>query len=277
MIENFLTENKIEFESNVKNIIQPYELDILIDNKLAIEINGNYWHSEISGGKDKKYHLNKTIACEEKGIQLLHFFEDELVFKFEIVKSIILSKLGKNSKIYGRKCLIKEIEPSEEKNFLINNHIAGFTVSSKRIGLIYNNELVAVMSFGYRKITGDYSYELLRFASLRGYNVIGGFSKLLNFALKQYEIKNLKTYADRRFSSPDNVIYSKMFKLNNISEPNYFYVHKSDYLTRKHRFNFTKAKVVKMFNADPIKTEIQIMRENGYDRIFDCGNIVFQL
>jgi hypothetical protein len=117
----------------------------------------------------------------------------------------------------------------------------------------------------------------LRFASLKNHTIVGGFSKMLKFAIKKYDFKYLQTYADRRFSSIHNLIYSKHFKLKNMSEPNYFYVHKSDYLERKHRFNFTKQKIVKKFNADSTKTEIQIMRENNYDRIFDCGNMVFEL
>jgi hypothetical protein len=69
----------IENELNIKNIqynkrlINKKELDIYIpDFNLAIELDGIYYHSEISGGKDKKYHLEKTKLCNKKGIKLLH-------------------------------------------------------------------------------------------------------------------------------------------------------------------------------------------------------------
>ena len=37
--------------------------------------------------KDKYYHLKKLEDCEEKGIRLIQIFEDEWIFKQEIVKS----------------------------------------------------------------------------------------------------------------------------------------------------------------------------------------------
>ena len=53
---------------NDRQLSKPYELDIVIPElKLAIEFNSTYWHSE-QAGKDKNYHLNKTIECEKQRI-----------------------------------------------------------------------------------------------------------------------------------------------------------------------------------------------------------------
>jgi len=58
-----------------RKIISPQELDIYLpDLKLAIEFNGTYWHSNID---DKMYHLNKSLACREKGIRLIHIYQFE--------------------------------------------------------------------------------------------------------------------------------------------------------------------------------------------------------
>ena len=66
------------------------ELDIYIpENKLALEINGNYFHSELGGKKNKYYHVNKTELCESKNIQLIHIFEDEWLFKNDVIKKRI--------------------------------------------------------------------------------------------------------------------------------------------------------------------------------------------
>ena len=51
---------------------------------IAIEYNGLRWHSE-EFNKDKNYHLNKLIKCNEKGIRLIQIFEDEWIEKQEIV------------------------------------------------------------------------------------------------------------------------------------------------------------------------------------------------
>ena len=70
-----------------RKIIPPQELDIFIPaKKLAIEYDGLYWHSIDSKGQ-KDYHVNKTNNCEKHGIQLIHVFENEWIFKQDIVKS----------------------------------------------------------------------------------------------------------------------------------------------------------------------------------------------
>ena len=52
------------------------EIDFYVPKKrIAIEFNGLYWHSDKF--KEKNYHLNKSKELEEKGIRLIHIFEDE--------------------------------------------------------------------------------------------------------------------------------------------------------------------------------------------------------
>jgi hypothetical protein len=56
--------------------------------------------------------------------------------------------------------------------------------------------------------------------------------------------------------------------------PNYSYTKK--YVKREHRFNFRKDKLIKL-GYDSDKTEREIMFENGYDRIWDTGNLKFEM
>ena len=83
-----------------KEILQNYkidkkELDIYIPSlNLAFEFNGLYWHSDLF--KEKKYHYNKWKLCKDNGIKLMTIWEDDWNFKQNIVKSIILNKIGKN-------------------------------------------------------------------------------------------------------------------------------------------------------------------------------------
>ena len=63
-------------------------------------------------------------------------------------------------------------------------------------------------------------------------------------------------------------MYQKLgFNLVHNSDPNYYYIIDG---VRKHRFNFRKDKLIRE-GFDENKTEIQIMNERGYYRIFDCG------
>jgi hypothetical protein len=130
--------------TNIKSIIKPSELDIYIpDLKLAFEFNGLYWHSESQKGK--YYHYDKTRKCRDIGIELIHIWEDDWVYKNDIVKSIILNRIGKTkNKIYARKCEIREVNDIDLiKYFLENNHILGYCSSSIKLGLYYNDDLVS--------------------------------------------------------------------------------------------------------------------------------------
>src|ERR1019366_3166329 len=117
------------------------ELDCYIPSlNIAIELNGLYWHSEIGGKKDKKYHINKMQLCNEKGIRLIQIFEDEWVLKKDIVKSKLAHIFGKStlSSKYAKNCNIIEITPEVKNTFLNNNHIQGADKSSVSLGAFQN-------------------------------------------------------------------------------------------------------------------------------------------
>ena len=127
------------------------------------------------------------------------------------------------------------------------------------------------MTFGnLRKSLGqkskDGSYELLRFCNKLNTSVVGGSSKLFKYFLNNYPSKEIISYSDLSRSNGD--MYLKLgFKLSHTSRPNYYYVVNG---IRKHRFNYRKDRLIKD-GFDPNKTEIQIMSEQGYYKIFDCG------
>jgi len=270
-----LTNNYINFVVNNRSIISPLELDFYFpDHKIAIEFNGLYWHSE-ELNKDKNYHLMKTELCEEKGIQLLHIFENEWVHNEDIIKSIILSKLGKfENRYYGRKCIVKEIDNKLKNEFLIDNHLQGKDRSSIALGLFYENELMSCMTFGRRKITGgDSKFELIRFCNKLNTQIIGGASKLFKHFIRNYKYNEVVTYSDRRFSMGN--FYEKMgFSLSHCSSPNYWYFNADEL---KNRIQYQKHKLKdKLQTFDPTLTEYENMLSNGFNRIWDCGNFVYK-
>jgi hypothetical protein len=278
-ITNFLNENNIEYITNSRKIIPPLELDIFIPkHNVGIEVNGMYWHGELNS-KNKNYHLNKTKECYSKQIRLLHILDEEILNSPNIITSKLKNVLGLVSdKIYARKCDIREVDNKTKKEFLIKNHIQGDTKDKIRIGLYYEEELVSIMTFAKRKITkGDTTWEITRFASKLDCQVVGGFSKLFNYFLKNYEYQRIITFADLRWSSYDknNTVYSKNgFTYDSHTSPSYWYFYRSSNNKKYHRYNFRKDVLVKE-GFDPNKTEWEIMQERGFDRIWDCGNIKF--
>jgi len=255
-----------------RKVLKGMELDIYLPElKLGFEFNGLYWHSEIF--KDKKYHLNKTEICNTQGVELFHIWEDDWMNKQEIVKSMILNKLGKTpNKIFARKCQVRIIEDNKiVRSFLNENHIQGFIGSKIKLGLYHDDELISLMTFGnLRKSLGQKSkentYELLRFCNKLNTLVAGGASKLFRYFLNNFIVNEVVSYSD--YSRSKGNMYQKIgFNLQHNSDPNYYYVIDG---VRKHRFAFRKDRLIDE-GFDKNKTEIQIMNERGYFRIFDCG------
>ena len=272
----FFGSHNINVKHHDRTILSGEEIDIYVPSlNLGVECDGVYWHSEIAGGKNNKYHLNKTQLCCDKNIQLLHIWDWEWRCKNEIVKSIILNKIGKSNRIHARKCEIKEISDDDKSNFLVKNHIQGNDTSSIRIGLFHNNELVSVMTFVKSRYDKKYQYELSRFCNLINTNLIGGASKMFNFFKENYKVNSVVTYSDKRFFS--GVVYENigMTRLED-TPPGYHYFHKNNG-TPLNRIYFQKhklSKVLKVFDSN--LSEWQNMQINGYDRIWDCGHFKFE-
>jgi hypothetical protein len=279
-IKDFINSlNVVQENNNKKILINRFEIDIYIpENKIGIEFNGLYWHSDIY--KHKNYHLNKTEECEKQGILLLHVFENEWLFRKKIVKSVIKSKLGLcDDKIYGRKCVVREIDTQSSKNFLDKNHLQGTVNSKINIGLFHDDKLVSVMTFGKKRFAlssenSDNEYEMLRFCNKLNTVVIGGADKLLKHFIRTHQPKSILTFADRRYSNGN--LYKQLgFKYLGNTEPNYWYFKKNELMTH-HCFNYRKDVLVKDgFNSD--MRENEIMQERDYHRIYDCGSMKFEL
>ena len=266
--------------NNDRKTLGGIELDLVVpSHNFAIEYNGLYWHTERLG-KHKNYHLDKSKLCLDKGIQLIHIFEDEWKNKRDIVISRLNHILGfSKTKIYARKCEIREIDNGTKDEYLERTHLQGADKSSIRLGGYYDNELVGVMTFSkLRKVVGmknteDNQYELVRYSNS---GVVGLAGKLFSYFIKNFSPDRVVTYADRRWTPDnDNCLYSKLgFTCVGETKPNYWYTKK--YKIREHRFNYRKDVLVSL-GHDSNKTENEIMCELGYDKIWDCGSYKFIL
>lgn len=251
------------------------ELDILIKSRLlAIEHDGLYYHSELCN-KGPKYHIYKTNECKKKDVRLIHIFEDEWLFKKEIVKSILSNILNANvnvNTIYARKCEIYEIEPNIKNKFLERNHLLGKDQSKIKLGAFYNGELVSVMTFSRGNISRGGNpfdrniFELSRFCSKLYTSIPGIASKFLSYFRKKYTWNEIYSYADLRWSNGD--LYHKLgFKLLHQTPPDYSYIYGNK---RIHRYNLRKTK------DEPKEISEWILRSfQGYARIWDCGKLKF--
>lgn len=259
--------------SHNKSILCGQELDIYIpDRKIAIEFNGNYWHSL----KDKNYHQNKTIQCSKQGIHLIHIFEYEWDNKDtqNKLKNYIYSVLNNNNTIYARNTVIKEISKEIAEEFLNKYHLQGYTASTINIGCFNNENLTGVMTFGKPHFNNKYQYELLRLCWLPTTTVIGGTEKLFTFFINKYNPQSIICYSDiSKFTG--NVYLRCGFKPiqpNPITKPSYVWVsHHSNEVLK--RYQTQKQKLISKGLGDINQTEDEIMILHDYYKIYDSGNI----
>ncbi len=270
---NFIKQNYSgEIILNVKNIIDPYEIDVYLPQlKIGFEFNGIFWHSDKF--KTKEYHLNKYQKSVENDIRLYTIWEDDWTLKREICESFILNKLSKSTRLMARKTTLKEVDYNSSRKFLDENHLQGDCKSSKRIGLYYGEDLVSLMTFSKLRLplnsknVDKDSWELTRFCNKVGFSIIGGASKLLKYFLDKYNPVEIQTYSDNLIS--DGKLYEKLgFEYKWTSQPGYWYVING---IRSHRFNWRKSKLVKL-GHDKNKTGEEIMAELGYWKIYNGGN-----
>lgn len=257
------------------------EVDIYLPKyNFAIEYNGIHWHSEAFYNPriDSKYHYNKTKLAQEKGVHLIQIYCFQWASQKDLIKSRIKSKLGLATKVFARKCTVKEINFAEYSRLLNKVHIQGTATSSVKLGLFYNDELIAVAGFsktrsiiGKKKTDTEHTYELIRYASIG--NVVGGASKLLKYFIKQYSPEVIRTYSDNMWNT--GKLYTSIgFLYVGETKPGYWYVKKN---TNKmlHRSNFTKKKLIAQGHHAQL-TERDIMSSLNYYKIWDCGHKIWE-
>ncbi|NJO61052.1 MAG: hypothetical protein HC836_23160 [Richelia sp. RM2_1_2] len=252
---------------NDRKLIYRKELDIVLpDINLAFEYNGIFYHSN-KRIHEPKYHLDKLERCNKIHLRLINIFEDEWLFKKEIVKKRIRYLLGlEKNKIYARHCVVQEISSNEARSFIENEHIHGYVNAKIKLGLFHNGQLVSVMTLSRpNRAKGRHSnfdtWEISRFCST--INVVGGASKLLSSFKKRYMPPSIFTYSDRRWDTGQ--LYSTLgFTFVGNTTPGYWYV-KGD--KRYHRFALRKNK-----DDDLNLTEWENRQRQGWHRIWDCGH-----
>ena len=278
-IRNFLIENigKDNFVIGNRKLIKPFELDFYIQSKnVAIEFNGIKWHSEKY--KEKTYHLQKTNLCKEKGIKLIHIFEDEFHNSKEIVLNKIAHILGIQQnlpKIYGRKCKIKQINKNDTELFLTTFHIQGYVSSTVHYGAYYEDKLIAVMSFK-QLVKNENKWELTRFASDYNYICCGIGGKLFKHFIKEHNPLSVKSFADRRWTvDEENNVYIQLgFKFDKYTPPDYKYVINGT-IQRYHKFGFRKKILLRKYSnkLNENMSEKEMCDLLNIHRIYDCGLI----
>lgn len=333
----------VRYVHNDRKLISPYEVDFYFpDHNLAVEINpttthhssDNYLNYGKSSPKEKNYHLNKALACEKVGVELISLF-DWMPWKKSL--EMISHKLSKSSRtIYARKASVHFVEKKRNKisqqlkDFIDSSHILGFDGRGTQYYtyLEHDGEIIAVAGFGApRKLSikkksdntakdsvenSPITMELTRLCFAPDVSVPGGASRLLKTFIKEYSkiepnLSKIITFSDydlgsgriyetlgfktivkpvaqRHFVHPDYLMNYDSID-DDISEtlaPLFTVRETSLHLAGADRLlkNLPGYEPVGLVcqcsdtfhkNAECLPSNIEIMRDNGFLIIYDCG------
>ena len=257
-----------------RKLLNGKEVDLYYpESKLAVEFNGNYWHSDLK--KHMRYHQEKTLEAAKNGVQLIHIFEYEWnneLTKDKIIK-LIDRKLNKDnlSVIYARNCIVKEIDAQKANMFIDEYHLQGKTNAKINIGIYKEKDLLGVMTLDRPRFNSEYEYELIRLAWKSDIVVVGGANKMFKYFINKYNPISIITYCD--ISKFTGNIYTKLgFKVDKITDPNYKWIG-IDTNEVKSRYQTTKQKLLSDGLGKYGETESDIMQNLGFLKVYDSGNL----
>jgi hypothetical protein len=143
-----------------------------------------------------------------KSLHLINLWEDVWDNRPIQVLNRLLSLTGKNLRLHGRKTRVISLNKEQADNFLFAFHIQGPALARHKLGLMYEDELVAVATFSGTRLMkrqgeGYRSAELIRFATKPGVTVTGGLTKLIKHFANQVQTNDIMSYADRDWSTGD--------------------------------------------------------------------------
>ena len=262
---------------NDRTVLDGREIDIYLpDHRVGIEFDGEYYHCDLQekyqdhNGRSTR-HQEKSLLAESKGVFLFHILEHEWSTdftnknpKFANSRENIMNRLStilqsNHIRIPARKCVVREVPRLERDRFLDENHIQGSEHHSSRcLGLYLDDRLVGCMTFG-RSRYGRYDWELSRFCSLRGTNIMGGASKLFSHFVRETMSKGetIVSYSD--ITKANGKLYDTLgFSCVSVNQPNYWWVNLDTYDVRS-RY------------VEQAAGEVERMHGLGYHRICDCG------
>lgn len=262
-----------EICSEEEHFLQGKWFDFCIEElKIFIEVNPTYTHNFIGNhwgdGVPVDYHLNRTKLAKEFGYRCIH------VWQWDDWNKIIALVVPRNH-IYARKCKILKLYPSTANKFLQENDIHGSRKSQVIcFGLVYEDELVQVMTFGRPRYDKKYDVELLRLCTKQRLQVVGGASKLFKFAMEYIDPDSVISYCDISKFSGD--VYEKLgMNLIRTTPPQEIWSKGKEYVTANLLRQRGYDQLFKTDYGKGVSNE-QLMLDNGWLPVFDCGQQVWE-
>ena len=244
------------------------------ESDILIELDPTYTHNALGNhfnrhGMTTTYHLMKTKLARENGYRCIHVFDwnswDD-----------ILSLISPKKRVYARNTDIYMIKNMDlVHSFLNENHLQGTVRGQKLcIGLVKDDELLELMTFGKPRYNNNYDSELLRLCTKKGIQVTGGASKLFSYVTKYFGLGKIISYCD--LSKFNGKVYENIgMNLIRNTSPSKIWSKKSDYITSN---TLSIKGFDNLFGTNYGKgtDNEELMLENGWLPVYDCGQAVYE-
>jgi hypothetical protein len=271
----------IAIARNDRTELDGLEMDLWIPSlRVGIEYCGLWWHGEVWNGPDaRRKHLLKLQEARARNVRLITIFEDEWVCRKEVVLGYLGAILGVTHRRVGARTLTVAV--SAGRDFVAQYHLQG-SVGGEVFSLADSEGATLAAAIFARPNASRGSknkegvWELARYCVRPGVTVSGGAGKLISAWRRLHpEARSLVSYSDNRWSN-GNLYRALGFSQTRENPPSYWYFEKNT-AKRVHRFRWRKSVALATFGGAPESTEWDIMKDNGWDRIWDCGSIRWEL
>lgn len=163
-------------------------------------------------------------------------------------------------RIRAHECDIVKCSKQTEENFLNRYHYQGYRPSTECYALKYDDRIVEMMTFCTPRYNKSYDWELLRLCTKEDFQILGGASKLLKAFMSEHSGNIISYCNESKFSG--NVYEALGFQKTSVCKSYHYEKDGKSF----HRSNFQKHILVNQ-GFNPNKTEFEIMKERGYDKI----------
>ena len=229
IVASYLDGLGVKYIRHERKQIAPKELDFYIEHngrKVAIEVNDfathNMTFSPFGEPKPHRYHYDKTLACRERGIALIHAWEHCLpdfdgrcrFGSWEVLKNRIEHAMGLTPvRHYARDMKVAEFPAADTRAFFDANNINGYRRANTTYALVPKSvenptpdDIVMAYAVGDAFFgKGKYDAEVARGACRLHETVVGGASKLWKHITGTGRYSSIVYYVDLNYYGADSM------------------------------------------------------------------------
>ena len=175
-------------------------------------------------------------------------------------------------RFFARKTCTQEVDSVSASRFLAKNHLLGRVNAGIHYGLMYQGDLVALMSFD--PISDD-EWSLVRYCVKQEASVVGGASKLFAHFVSEHHPQQVISYSDR--AKTTGKMYERLgFAMSHVTDPEYVNFHPNSGKVYRRYQTMRSALLAKHPDKlSPEMTEREMCDVLGYTRVYGCGKKVW--